>query len=104
MKRLLKRVLKAAWRSTEPIRRPILAKLENFLRRALRTADQGLLQETDVLMDQVVRELIRLQDQVQAMQQVLMELLAAQAHEVPAIAGEIEPTSRPAPGEQLRAG
>jgi hypothetical protein len=104
MKRLVKRVLKAAWRSTEPLRRPIQYKLENFLRRALQPAEAGLLGESDVLMDHVIRELVRLQCQVEALQQTLMEYLATQAPETPAIAGEIEPTPLHTAEEQLRAG
>jgi hypothetical protein len=51
-------------------------------------------------MDHVVRELIRLQCQVEALQQTLIERLPAP--EVPAIAGEIEPAD--ARDEQLKAG
>jgi hypothetical protein len=100
MKRLVKRGLKSVWRSTEPLRRPILRKLENFLRRALQSTEPGLLSETDVLMDHVVRELVRLQCQVEALQQTIIELLPAP--EVRAIAGEIEPA--PTPDGQLKAG
>jgi hypothetical protein len=102
MKRLLKRLLKAAWRTSEPIRAPIARKLENFLRRALQPTEPGLLGETDVLMDHVIRELVRLQCQVEALQQTIVELLPAEAQEIPAIAGEIEPTL--APREPLKAG
>ena len=100
MKRLVKRALKAVWRSTEPLRRPILGKLENFLRRALQPTESGLLNETDVLMDHVIRELVRLQHQVETLQQTVIELLPAP--EVPAIAGEIEPAV--AADGQLKAG
>ena len=102
MKRLMRRWLKAAWRSTEFLRRPILFKLENFLRRALQPTAHGLLNETDVLMDHVVRELVRLQCQVEELEQTLVELLPARAREMPAIAGEIDPANTP--GEQLKAG
>jgi hypothetical protein len=104
MKRFLKRMLKAAWRTTEPVRAPIVRKLENFLRRALQPAESGLLGETDVLMDHVIRELVRLQCQVEVLQQTLMEHLATQVPEAPAIAGEIEPARARTPEEQLRAG
>jgi len=101
MKRLVKRVLKAMWRTTEPLRRPVLSKAEQFLRRCLQPNEPGLLSETDVLMDHVVRELVRLQCQVEALQQTILELLPAQP-EASAIAGEIEPDA--GPGGQLKAG
>jgi hypothetical protein len=104
MKRFIKRLLKAAWRSTEPIRAPIVRKLENFLRRALLTTDSALLGETDVLMDHVIRELVRLQCQVESMQQILVEYIAAQAQESPPIAGGIEPAPAQAAEERLKAG
>jgi hypothetical protein len=100
MKRLVNRGLKAVWRRTEPLRRPILRKLESFLRRALQPTESGLVTETDVLMDHVIRELVRLQYQVDALQQTIIELLPAP--EVPAIAGEIEPAD--AQDGQLKAG
>jgi hypothetical protein len=102
MKRFLKRVLKAAWRTTEPIRAPIVRKLENFLRRALQPTEPGMLNETDVLMDHVVRELVRLQCQVETLQQTIVELLPVEVQEIPAIAGEIEPAL--APQEPLKVG
>jgi hypothetical protein len=102
MKRLLKRGIKALWRGMEPLRRPILRKIELFLRRCLQPNEQALLGETDVLMDHVIRELVRLQCQVEALEQTIVELLPAHAQEVPAIAGEIEPPY--APDGQLKAG
>src|SRR4051794_18721924 len=100
MKHLVKRGLKATWRLTGPVRRPIVRKLEQFLRRCLQTGEQGLTNETDVLMDHVVRELVRLQCQVESLERTVLELLPAQDR--PAIAGEIEPSRTPA--EQLKAG
>src|SRR5262249_6783362 len=102
MKSILKRLLKTAWRATEPLRAPIVRKLENFLRRALQPTDPSLLGETDVLMDHVIRELVRLQCQVEALQETIAELLPVAAQEDPAIAGEIEPAR--APHEPLKAG
>jgi hypothetical protein len=89
MKKLAKRGLKAIWRMMEPLRRPVMRKLENFMRRCLVNSDPGLTDETNVLMDHVVRELVRLQCQVEALQQTILDLVPAQ--EGPAIAGEIEP-------------
>ncbi len=82
MKRQIKRLLKAAWRSTVPIRRPILAKVEQFLRRCLTGAGQGLPNETDVLMDHMVRELVRLQRQVEALELAVLDRLPARSDEI----------------------
>ena len=100
MKKLAKRGLKAIWRMMEPLRRPVMRKLENFMRRCLVNSDPGLTDETNVLMDHVVRELVRLQCQVESLERTVLELLPAQDR--PAIAGEIEPSRTPA--EQLKAG
>jgi hypothetical protein len=102
MKRLVKRGLKAVWRWTIPLRRPILSKLEQFLRRCLDPSVRGVPNETDVLMDHVVRELVRLQRQVEALEQAIIGLLPP--HETPAIAGEIEPDDADAPDGRLKAG
>jgi hypothetical protein len=102
MKRLVKRFLKAIWRSTEPLRRPILFKLEQFIRRCLQPTEPDQVTESDVLMDHVVRELIRLQGQVEAVQQTLLEL-SSTTHGDAAIAGGIEPDAA-TPGERLKAG
>lgn len=104
MKRLVKRVLKALWRATAPLRRPFLRKIEGFLTRCLRPTEALLANEANVLMDHVVRELVRLQRQVEGLQQAIEDLTLATAG--PAIAGEIEPedgSERPA-GEHLKAG
>jgi hypothetical protein len=89
MKRLVKRGLKVIWRGTEPLRRPITGRVELFLRRCLQPTEQSLAGETDALMDHVVRELVRLQCQVEALQQAVLERLPA-AQEGAVIAGEIE--------------
>ena len=91
MKRLLKRGLKAIWQATAFLRRPILAKFERFLMRCLRPTEALLANETNVLMNHVVRELVRLQRQVDGLQQVIEDLSVANAG--PAIAGEIEPAA-----------
>jgi hypothetical protein len=101
MKRLVKRGLKAIWRSTEPLRRPILRKAEQFLRRCLQPIDSSQLSETDVLMDHVVRELVRLQCQVEALQQTILDRYGAEEQR-PTIAGEIEPAG--GEDERLKAG
>jgi hypothetical protein len=109
MRRLVNRGLRTLWRSTEDLRRPILFKLETFLKRCIYSAYANLFSEADVLMDQVVRELIRLQSQVEALQQTILERLPAPVEvevetEVPGIAGEIEPDEVPDQHNQLRAG
>ena len=53
--------------------------------------------ETNVLMDHVIRELVRLQRQVEGLQQAVEDLTLSSSD--PAIAGEIEPVN-----EHLKAG
>jgi hypothetical protein len=101
MKRLVKRVLKAVWRSTEGLRRPILSRVERFLRHCLQPIDSSQLTETDVLMDHVVRELVRLQREVEALQHTILEHFGAE-EDRPTIAGEIEPAG--GGDERLKAG
>jgi hypothetical protein len=97
----MKRGLKAIWRSTEGLRRPILSRLERFLRHCLQPVDSSQLGETDILMDHVVRELVRLQSQVEALQNTVLDRLGAE-EDRPTIAGEIEPTR--GGDERLKAG
>lgn len=68
MKRLIKRILKAGWRGTFPLRRPFTRRLDAYFARVLnaRQAD-----ETVVVLDHVIRELIRLQDRVERLQDSL---------------------------------
>jgi hypothetical protein len=96
MKRLVKTVVKALWRSTLPVRRPFLRKFEAYLARCLRPTERLLSDESNTLMEHVVRELVRLQRQVEYLQQSVDEIAPARSDL--AIAGEI------APGEQLKAG
>lgn len=96
MKRVIKKFAKVLWRGTFPLRRPFLRKFEAYLSRCLRPTERFLTEETNILMEHVVRELVRLQRQVDYLQQTLEEL--APESENPAIAGGI------APGEKLKAG
>lgn len=85
MKRLIKRPLKALWRWTHPLRRPVVRKVEALLARSIAqasltaphfhvTCNGRVTEETGVLMDFVVRELVRLQDQVDRLQQSVEDL------------------------------
>ena len=65
MKRRLKAILKAGWRATFPLRRPFTTRLEAFLRRCLSSQSD----DRDVVLDHVIRELVRLQDQVERLQE-----------------------------------
>jgi hypothetical protein len=71
MKRLVKRVMRACWHATFPLRRPLILRAEAFLRRCL--SDHG---ESTIVLDHVVRELVRLQDQIDALQATLEEIRA----------------------------
>src|SRR5947209_19043269 len=99
MKRLVKAVLKRMWRSTEPVRAPILRKVEGFLRRCMRPTEWLVADETNALMDHVIRELVRLQCQVESLHEAVELLVAERRHDdmrdEPAIAGEIDPGDSP---------
>lgn len=71
MKRRVKNLLKSCWRATFPLRRPILVKTEGFLRRCMGTAANN---EQAVVLDLVVRELVRLQDEVEALRRSIDDL------------------------------
>jgi hypothetical protein len=104
MKRLVKRVLKAIWDATRPLRRPILRKVEAFMIRCLRPTETLLAHETNALMDHLIRELVRLQRQVEGLQQAVEDLTLLTAG--PSIADEIEPVdeSRHPSAPHLKAG
>jgi CRP-like cAMP-binding protein len=72
MKRLVKRVMRGCWHATFPLRRPLIVRTEAFLRRCL--PSHG---ESTIVLDHVVRELVRLQDQVAALHETLDEIRAA---------------------------
>src|SRR5262249_7718864 len=74
MKRLLKTVAKALWRGTLPLRRPLSRKFEGYLSRCLKPTERLLADETNTLMEHVVRELVRLQRQVDHLQQTIEDL------------------------------
>ena len=104
MKRLLKKVLRSAWRATAPARRPIARKVHAYLVRAnvaalaeaeavnvhdrilpplywgfeasieaTHRAAASLSADTSLVLNSVVRELARLQMQVEILQQVVEE-------------------------------
>jgi hypothetical protein len=60
MKRLIKRAMRAVYRRTEFIRRPIRAELEAGLKACV----AGSFEEVRVVMDDLVSEVYRLQNQV----------------------------------------
>ena len=67
MKRLVKGPIKAVWRWTAPLRRPVVDRFEAMLRRCCdRPHVCHVTAETALLMDHLVRELVRLQKQVDA--------------------------------------
>ncbi|WP_422926421.1 hypothetical protein [Singulisphaera sp. PoT] len=102
MKGLIKAIVKKAWQFTRPIRRPFVRKIHAHLTQCMEAVQRPhpivvVSDESIVLMDQVVRELVRLQRQVDTLQQSLDAMADERAH--PAIAGELELMS-----ERLRAG
>ena len=78
MKRLIKRTLRAIWELAGPIRRPIARRMEQFIARSVPDRHAcHVSAETGLLMDLMVRELVRLQKQVDQVQQALEELTPA---------------------------
>ena len=80
MKRLAKAVLKCVWRSTGAIRRPVTRRYAAFLKDCVRPTELAymvhVVDESNALLDQVVRELVRLQRQTEHLQQLTEELSA----------------------------
>ncbi len=78
MKSLLKAILKPFWRATLPIRRPFTARLEAFFRRCMPVPPPPAVDKTaaeiTVVLDHVIRELLRLQDQVALLRETVEDL------------------------------
>lgn len=72
MKRLTKRVLKALWRRTSFIHRPLIERYQAMIVRCCASVRPvhvcHVTPETNLLMDHLVRELFRLQTQVEQLQ------------------------------------
>src|ERR1700730_10494443 len=88
MKRLIKRMLKAMWQKTAFLRRPITRRVEHrfnvMLQRVIETNLAGTLErfenknnclvyDVNLALNSVVRELARLQREVETLQQMLEE-------------------------------
>ena len=75
MKSLIKAPLKALWRWTLPIHRPILRKISGFIARSVTSSvnQAPVTEETGLLMDHMIRELVRLQKQVEHLQTLIEE-------------------------------
>lgn len=91
MKRLIKRPLKAVWRFTLPVRRPFVARFEAMIVRCCASTRQPhycqVSVETGVVMDHLVREVVRLQSQVEQLQLAVDDL--ASAGDRPEVVGRI---------------
>jgi hypothetical protein len=75
MKRLIKRPLKMVWRWTAFVRRPVQARIEAMLVRCCnRPPHCHVSDETGLVMDHLVREVIRLQKQVESLHQAVEDL------------------------------
>jgi hypothetical protein len=83
MKRLLKLPAKMLWRATWPIRAPIMRKLDAMITRIF-AQNRNLMhvchvtEETSLLMDHLVRELVRLQLKVESLQATIEEFSASE--------------------------
>ena len=71
MKRHVKRMLRAGWNATFPLRRPLAVRLEVFLRGCM-----PHIPDSTIVLDHVVRELLRLQEQVDYLQATVEEMRA----------------------------
>jgi hypothetical protein len=93
MKRLLKRVLKAVWRKTAILRGPITRKLDQHINGLMTQSIQAQLPpalsriehavnvmafDTNLVLNSVVREVARLQMQVEVLQQLIQDCAPAQ--------------------------
>jgi hypothetical protein len=75
---MVKRPIKAVWRWTAPLRRPVVARFEAMLRRCCdRPHVCNVTAETTLLMDHLVRELVRLQKQVDDLRSAVEALTPA---------------------------
>jgi len=78
MKTLLKRPFKAAWQFTSPLRRPFARKFEAIIARGCASTQQPHIcqvgEEMSLLMDHLVRELVRLQNKVDRLQEAIESL------------------------------
>jgi hypothetical protein len=97
MKRLLKYPLKAVWRLTAPLRRPILRRYEAMLVRCCAQAQHHefhlechVTPETNLVMEHLLRELVRLQDQIDHLQTAVESLALAPATTGLAVVGGID--------------
>jgi hypothetical protein len=89
MKRLIKKMLKAMWQKTAFLRRPIVRRLDHKLDAILQqvieknlattlqrfeTTNNCLIYEVNLVLNSVVRELARLQMEVETLQQMVEDL------------------------------
>ncbi len=105
MKRLLKLSIKAVWRLALPLRRPVIRRLDELIRRnAIQPPPQVHLschvpEETSLVMDHMVRELVRLQIQINRLQQTVEGLVPDEANHLSVVGSlDDEPRSRSAAG------
>ena len=82
MKRILKQSLKAAWRATAFLRRPLITRFEAMITRAAARSPHTchVALETSVLMDHLVRELARLQDQIELLRETVERQATESTH------------------------
>jgi hypothetical protein len=71
IKRIVKGGLKVLWDATRPLRRPFVRKFQSFLERCLQNSGRQLTDETNLLMSHLIRELVRLQRQVELLQEAV---------------------------------
>jgi hypothetical protein len=126
MKRFLKRIARALWKSAAPVRRPVIRKLDGYLERTLGPLIQGRIQpplermeaathhaahainllshEMNLVLNSLIRETTRLQMHIEVLEQTLHQ--ATQTRAELSVIGEAEehdgyPHS---PGERMKVG
>jgi hypothetical protein len=78
--RFLKRPLRAVWVWTYPLRRPLTKRIEELIARSTPQMPAcRVSEETGLLMDLMVRELVRLQAQIDQLQQAVEDLAPVKA-------------------------
>ena len=77
MKRLLKKMVRPFWRMSAPVRRPLIRKFDHHMMQLLRPLTPpppAAPADLDLTLNSVVRELARLQVQVEILQQQIEDL------------------------------
>jgi len=105
MNRLLKFPFKVLWRMTAPVRRPLVRRLEALLTRCCsptyhlnNTNICHVTEESNLLMDHMVRELVRLQKQVDQLHHAVEDITHSGSHAALAVVSDRDDRHRSVAG------